>query len=79
LPGGKKLLKVFKPNTFPWHQMVRNGKSGLNEETEMKAGLWTGAALLLLSTALTADVKETEEMSFPVNEGAHRGCRWIRR
>ena len=36
----------------------------------MKAGLWTGAALLLLSTALTADVKETEEMTFPVNEDA---------
>lgn len=36
----------------------------------MKAGIWTGAALLLLSSALSADVKETEEMSFDVNSGA---------
>lgn len=36
----------------------------------MKAGIWTGAMLLLLSSVLSADVKETEEMSFEVNPGA---------
>lgn len=36
----------------------------------MKAGIWTGAALLLLYSTLSADVKETEEMSFDVNPGA---------
>ena len=36
----------------------------------MKAAIWTGAALLLLSSALSADVKETEEMSFDVISGA---------
>ncbi len=36
----------------------------------MNPGIWTGAVLLLLSTSLTADVKETEEMTFEVNTGA---------
>jgi DUF4097 and DUF4098 domain-containing protein YvlB len=36
----------------------------------MKATVYAGAALLFFSTALNADVKETEEMTFDVNEGA---------
>lgn len=36
----------------------------------MNARIWAGAAALLLSVGLAADVKETEEMSFPVNAGA---------
>lgn len=36
----------------------------------MKAHIWIGAALLLFSSVLMADVKETEEMSFEVNPGA---------
>ncbi|MBT8058667.1 MAG: DUF4097 family beta strand repeat protein [Xanthomonadales bacterium] len=36
----------------------------------MNARMWAGAAALLFSVSLAADVKETEEMSFPVNPGA---------
>jgi len=36
----------------------------------MKSVLWAGTAILLLSTALKADVKETEEFAFDVNPGA---------
>jgi hypothetical protein len=36
----------------------------------MKTGVWAGVALLSLCTALPADVKVTEEMTFDVNPGA---------
>ena len=36
----------------------------------MNARIWAGAAALLLSVSLAADVKETEEDTFPVNTGA---------
>lgn len=36
----------------------------------MKAGVLAGAALLLISASLAADVKDTEEFTFDVNKGA---------
>lgn len=36
----------------------------------MKMGVWAVTGLLVFSTALTADVKETEEFDFEVNSGA---------
>jgi len=41
-----------------------------NEEFQMKTAGWIGAALLTLSLAAVADVKETQEMSYTVNPGA---------
>jgi len=41
-----------------------------NEEYQMKTVVWIGAAMLSLSLAAVADVKETHEMAYPVNPGA---------